>query len=887
MKPFGLVSIRARLLALIGCTVLLAQVVVAGLSLWQEATRYASQKSETLIATARVLAAASGPALAEHDRSGVYNAIRAAGHIPGVGYVGVRTPDGRLLADVGATEQLVGDLAIDPGSPTLPVGALLASRTVEVHVPVIQSGSEVGALDLVADTSDLPERLLSSVGTIAIGGVSGLALALLLALQLQRGITGPLRRLTSTMRRVKESHDYAVAMPPAGADEVGVLVDGFNTMISDIRERDRRLVEHLEQLEHEVADRTKDFQAAAAEAQSANQAKSDFLATMSHEIRTPMNGILVMAELLAGCELPARARRHADVIAKSGQSLLAIINDILDLSKIEAGRLEVETLDVEPAEAGETVLRLFAERARSSGLDLCARVSLPRGALVVADPVRLGQVLSNLVNNALKFTQKGGVTLEIAADPDDAARARFSIVDSGIGIPADKLETIFDAFAQADQTTTRRFGGTGLGLAIGRKLVAAMGGELRVASEAGRGSTFYFSIPLSARSAARIPARLSGRALVCLPGAGTASSAALYLGDMGYLATPVDESDVLAAAAGAHALMTSPEFIRAHGRPRMTPDGVVLVLADPGEPADDLVERGLADMVLQYPLSRAEVDEVGAWLLAGRPRRDDVRAARLDDMPDFSGARVLVADDSDVNLEVARAALARLGVAPVTVENGREALAAIEAAEFDIVFMDGSMPEMDGFEAARAIRALEQRTGRRRTPVIALTAHVVGAAAEEWRSADMDGVLHKPYTLARLSECLAAHVQRSGVGFVQEAPAQTAPQLLDPAALDGLREMSADGSLVARVARLYCANAPARIADLRDAIAHADATGAAAAAHALKSMSLNIGAQAVAETAGDIERSARETGAPGDAAAVDQLTALAERTYALLLRRAA
>ncbi len=884
-------TIRAKLLVVVAGTVLLAQIVSAGLSVWGEAERYAAQKGEALFASARVLAAASSQFVAAGDPRGAYGAIRGMGGIPGIVFVSVSGRDGRALASLGAAERLASDLTLDAASP--PVGALLMSRTLELSVPVVEGGQRVGTLDLVADTSDLPERLWSAVGGVAIGGVAGLILALALALRLQQGITDPLRRLTSTMRKVKDSRDYSVAMTDTSADEVGVLIAGFNTMIGDIRDRDQKLQRHLEHLEQEVADRTRDFQAAAADAQSANQAKSDFLATMSHEIRTPMNGILVMAELLAGCDLPGRARRHADVIAKSGQSLLAIINDILDLSKIEAGKLDVETLDVEPVEAGETVLRLFAERARSRGLDLAGRVSLAPGALISADPVRLGQVLSNLVNNALKFTEAGSVTLAIGPEPGDAGRVRFSILDTGIGIEAGKLSTIFDAFSQADQTTTRRFGGTGLGLAIGRRLVAAMGGDLRVDSEPGRGSSFYFSLPLSARSRALAPPHVPGarpRAVVSLPGAATAASAASYFRDMGCDATTV-EARALVDPHAVDLLLASPEYLRKFGRPALAAGGVVAALADPAAPADDLRADGIADFILQYPLSRAEIYEIGEWLENGRPLRHDISAAKVDDLGNFAGARVLVADDSAVNLEVAQAALARLGVSPKTVENGREAVEAFQSGAWDIILMDGSMPDMDGFEATRAIRDIEAREGRARLPIIALTAHVVGAAAEEWRAADMDGVLHKPYTLPKLAEILARHLRAAApavelAGPVDE-PKKSPPKLLDRAALDGLREMSGDDALVARVARLYRDTAPARIAELGEAISRADVRGAASAAHALKSMSLNIGAQAVAAAAGDIERRARERDALADKAAFDQLSSLAEETFALLRRDAA
>ena len=872
-------SIRSRLILLVVSATLLASAFLVGVTVWRETESYGQSRRDALLNTAHAIAAAAATPVADQDSVSTAQAINAIARLKGIVFAGIETADGRPLAEIGAAEQLAGDLVVEGADTRWPLPAILRSRTMEAAVPVIHGGLPVGSLRIIADTRDLAELIGRAVTSTLLTGAVATLLAVALALRLQGRITGPLGALTQTMMRVRREHDYSVTLAATSRDEIGILVDSFNGMIGDIRERDRRLADHRDKLEREVADRTADYQRAAHSADQANQAKSDFLATMSHEIRTPMNGILVMAELLAAGELPDRARRQAEVIARSGTSLLAIINDILDISKIEAGKLEVEALEIDPEEAVDSVLQLFGDRARSKTLDLCGSIATPPGLTVQADPVRLGQVLANLVNNALKFTEAGGVTVALTREGE--GWLRFAVSDTGIGIPADKLGTIFESFSQADQSTTRTHGGTGLGLAIARQLVDAMGGTLRVESTVGTGSCFSFALPIVTEPAQAAAPMATGRTVGILLSRGqTGEMLAQELGRAGY-AVCSDAALLAQESARFDLVLASPDRLPAC-RCR---SGTVVVVAGPSEDADALIRAGAAE-VLTWPVQRRDLSVLLAALQDGQPlRRARTVGSASPESQQFPGLRVLVADDSEVNREVADAALRRFGIAARFVEDGLQAVAAVEREGFDLILMDGSMPGLDGFEATRAIRAREAETGRTRVPIVALTAHVVGTAADAWREADMDDVVHKPFTLARLGSVIAALApgQRQGGSLPpQPAPESVAVEegCLDEAVLHDLIAMT-NGSIetARRIAELY------RVSSLEEADRLADATRAgdgeriARCAHALKSMSANLGAKRLAAAAAEMERAAREDATPPGPDSYDVVAGLLQRTH--------
>ena len=853
-------SISGKLTLLVVASVGAAIAIVTGVSAWRDGDRESRFQADRLSRAAAVLASVVGESTAANDANGAYRVLRAIRQMPEVEYARINRGDGSTLAEVGSGARLSRDAQVGGGSGRPSIFSLLSSRSIEARTPVLNGGRPVGSVVVLGRAEGAGHRLLISLLISLAAGAVAAVVGLMVARRLQRQIVSPILALTQSMAYVRETHDYGGAIEVAADDETAQLVEGFNAMLQEVRLRDAVLASHLSSLERTVAERTTDLNEAKDAAEKANSAKSGFLATMSHEIRTPMNGIMVMAEMLAASDAAPKQRRFAQVIARSGASLMAIINDILDFSKIEAGKMELEAVEVDPADIVEDVCSLFWERARAKGLDLAAYIDPTTPLAIEADPVRLRQVVGNLVNNAIKFTETGGVLVQVGATQD--GRLRVAVQDSGIGIPQDKLGGLFAAFTQADQSTTRKFGGTGLGLAICKSLVEAMGGAFQVKSEVGKGSVFAFAVPMTVLVPAPTWPKYEGASVGLLVDAPcTRGAIKRYLRASG-IELALDED---LRSHPLSLIIADPEAAKA----RVFTRSPVLCLAEYGDATPSaLLRGGLIQAAIMQPLRRRDLMRALAQAAAGEPITDPDLAEKLETRaatPSFAGARVLVVDDSAVNREVALEALLRLDVHADVAVDGLVGLEAVMSGSYDLVLMDGSMPVMDGYDSAREIRRREADL-MRRTPIIALTAHVIGAEATSWHDADMDGVLHKPFTLSALAECLGRFLtaktrpEDPATEAVEVAvEARLISKLLDPEVCAELQRMAASGKsdFVTRVRGLYRENAPLAIESLVEAAETGDAEAAANAAHALKSMSLNIGARAMAEMAGRIEHAAR------------------------------
>jgi signal transduction histidine kinase/DNA-binding response OmpR family regulator/HPt (histidine-containing phosphotransfer) domain-containing protein len=840
----------------------------------------AVQFNDRRLATQLLAALEARPGLASavlYDRKGQ---PFATWHAPGQG------AEDKVEA-LGGLDPAIVAAAADAGSrPWLPV--LRVYRV--LGAPADAEGRAlppVGAVMIESDLVPVWLDIARALGVMGLALAAALLTAFVLVRRLRRSISDPIGKLINAAQKVSASQNYTLRIAHNRNDELGVLIDSFNNMLAQIEGRGAALTHHRDELERQVGVRTEQLEKAKNAAEAASRAKSAFLATMSHEIRTPMNGVLGMTEMLLGTELTETQRNYTRLVKQSGEHLLVIINDILDFSKIEAGKLTVEYINFNLWDLLDDIHTVYTPQAEAKSILLHFDIANDIPVAICGDPNRLRQIMANLLGNAIKFTDQGRILakVRIASEDNQAVMLRFEVHDTGIGISREARSRIFEAFSQADDSTTRKYGGTGLGLAISKQLVELMGGSIGVENALTQGSVFWFTVAFDKR---RVDPDAPGDHQHTIDGLRVLlvdESETSRIGLERHLATWRIECD--AAESADEALERLDEAARA-GRPYdvaildmelSDTSGLLLaaqikldaasratrlVLLSPERLAADPVQRREAGVAYQL-IKPARAADLFACLatpprgkVAPAPRFIPPRALQLDANRPRT-RRVLLAEDNPVNVEVARAMLESLDLQVDCARNGEDALQAVRTNAYDAVLMDCQMPVMDGFAATAAIRREEREAGRGRVlPIIAITANALQGDREACLAAGMDDYLSKPFSQQEIAAVIGRWMALPLAATVHhdDEPPRLPPasveviqrDVINRVALDKIRALSRDrgDALVQKVIAAYVDDTPQQLRTLRTAIDGLDTGNVRRIAHTLKSASANVGAEALA-----------------------------------------